>query len=47
VAFCLFALVAAGCAVEALLLDPAAGDAARRVRAAAPPASSAPSGRAG
>jgi MFS family permease len=50
VAFCLLALVAAGCAVEALRLDPAAGDAARRPRAAvqpAPPASSAPSGRAG
>jgi hypothetical protein len=53
VAFCLMALVAAACAVEALLLDPAAGNAARRARAAGPPAppassaSSAPSGRAG
>jgi MFS family permease len=52
VAFCLMALVAAGCAVEALRLDPAAGNAARRPRAAAevppvPPASSASSGRAG
>jgi MFS family permease len=47
VAFCLMALVAAGCAAEALRLDPAAGNAARRVRAAAvPPASSTPSGRA-
>jgi hypothetical protein len=48
VAFCLLALVAAGCAVEALRLDPAAGNAARRPRAAAgSPASSAPSGQAG
>jgi MFS family permease len=53
VAFCLMALVAAACAVEALLLDPAAGNAARRARAAGPPAPpassapSAPSGRAG
>jgi hypothetical protein len=48
VAFCLLALVAAGCAGEALRLDPAAGNAARRPRrAAVPPASSAPSGRAG
>jgi MFS family permease len=47
VAFCLLALVAAGCAVEALRLDPAAGNAARRIRAAAPPAPSAPSGQAG
>ena len=37
VAFCLMALVAAGCAVEALRLDPAAGNAARRARAAGPP----------
>ena len=48
VAFCLLALVAAGCAGGALRLDPAAGDAARRPRAAAaPPASAAPSGQAG
>ena len=47
VAFCLLALVAAGCAVEALRLDPAAGNAARRPRAAAAPAPSAPSGQAG
>jgi MFS family permease len=52
VAFCLLALVAAGCAAEALRLDPAAGNAARQARAVpaappAPPASSAPSGRAG
>jgi MFS family permease len=47
VAFCLLALVAAGCAVEALRLDPAAGNAARRPRAAVSPASSAPSGQAG
>ena len=48
VAFCLMALVAAGCAAEALRLDPTAGNAARQVRAAAvPPASSTPSGRAG
>jgi MFS family permease len=51
VAFCLLAVVAVGCAAEALRLDPAAGDAARRARAAAvppvPPASSAPSGMAG
>jgi MFS family permease len=54
VAFCLLALVAAGCAVEALRLDPAAGNAARRPRVAGvpaapsgPPASSAPSERAG
>jgi len=47
VAFCLLALVAAGCAGEALRLDPAAGNAARRPRAAPlPPASSAPSGQA-
>jgi MFS family permease len=38
VAFCLLALVAAGCAAGALRLDPAAGDAARRVRAASPTA---------
>jgi MFS family permease len=47
VAFCLLALVAAGCAAGALRMDPAAGNAARRPRAAAvssgPPA---PSGRA-
>jgi hypothetical protein len=35
VAFCALALVAAGCAAGALRLDPAAGDAARRPRAAA------------
>ena len=53
VAFCLLALVAAGCALEALRMDPAAGNAARRPRAAAappaspaPPAPSAPSGQA-
>jgi hypothetical protein len=41
VAFCLLALAAAGCAGEALRLDPAAGNAARRPRAAAvPPAPS-------
>lgn len=33
VAFFLLALIAAGCAAEALRLDPAAGDAARRARA--------------
>jgi len=38
-AFCLLALVAVGCAVEALRLDPTAGNAARRVRATAPAAS--------
>ncbi len=43
VAFCLLALVAAGCAAEALRMDPAAGNAARRLRGAAPPASSASS----
>jgi hypothetical protein len=32
VAFCLLALVAAGCAAEALRMDPAAGNAARRRR---------------
>jgi MFS family permease len=42
VAFCLLALVAAGCAAGALRMDPAAGNAARRPRAAAPPASPAP-----
>jgi MFS family permease len=42
VAFCLLALVAAGCAVEALRLDPAAGNAARRPRAAGAPASPVP-----
>jgi hypothetical protein len=50
IAFCLLALVAAGCAGEALRLDPAAGNAARRPRAARrsrPSAPSAPSGRAG
>jgi len=49
VAFCLLALVAAGCAGEALRMDPAAGNAARRPRAAAvpPPASSSPSRQAG
>jgi MFS family permease len=50
VAFCLLALVAVGCAGEALRLDRTAGDAARRPRAAvpaAPAAPSAPSGRAG
>jgi EmrB/QacA subfamily drug resistance transporter len=59
IAFCLLALVAVGCAAEALRMDPAAGNAARRLRAAAapassappsssaPPASSAPSGQAG
>ena len=36
VAFCLLALIAAGCAAEALRMDRAAGDAARRPRAAAP-----------
>ena len=50
VAFCLLALVAAGCALGALRMDPAAGNAARRPRAAAaspaPPAPSAPSGQA-
>jgi MFS family permease len=45
VAFCLLALVAAGCAGEALLMDPAAGNVARRPRAAAVPP--APSGRDG
>jgi hypothetical protein len=48
VAFCLLALVAAGCAAGALRMDPAAGNAARRLRASpVPPASSAPSGQAG
>jgi MFS family permease len=52
VAFCLLALVAAGCAVEALRMDQAAGDAARRPQsrrpgaATPPPPSSAPSGQA-
>jgi EmrB/QacA subfamily drug resistance transporter len=32
IAFCLLALIAAGCAVEALRMDPAAGAAARRLR---------------
>jgi EmrB/QacA subfamily drug resistance transporter len=42
VAFCLLALIAAGCAAEALRLDPHAGDAARGLRQApaAAPASS-------
>jgi MFS family permease len=40
VAFCLIALVAAGCAAGALRLDPAAGSAARRPRGAAVPAAS-------
>ena len=35
VAFCLLALVAVGCAAEALRMDPRAGDAARRPRDAA------------
>ena len=35
IAFCLLALVAVGCAVEALRMDPRAGEAARRPRAAA------------
>jgi MFS family permease len=47
-AFCLLALIAAGCAAEALRLDPRAGDAARGLRPApaaqAAPAPSAPSG---
>jgi EmrB/QacA subfamily drug resistance transporter len=44
-AFCLLALIAGGCAVQALRLDPLAGEAARRPRsAAAPPAPPAPSG---
>jgi EmrB/QacA subfamily drug resistance transporter len=51
VAFCLLALVAVGCTGEALRMDPAAGDAARRPRAAAgaavPSAPSAPYGRVG
>jgi EmrB/QacA subfamily drug resistance transporter len=42
VAFCLMALVAAGCAAGALRLDPAAGNAARRARAAADPAQPSP-----
>jgi nitrate/nitrite transporter NarK len=36
VAFCLLALIAVGCAAEALRMDRRAGDAARRPRAAAP-----------
>jgi hypothetical protein len=36
VAFCLLALVAVGCAAEALRMDRRAGDAARQPRAAAP-----------
>jgi len=51
-AFCFLALIAVGCAAEALRLDPLAGDAARRPRPAsatasapqAPPAPPAPSG---
>lgn len=35
VAFCLLAVVAAGCAVEALRMEPAAGNAARRPRSRA------------
>jgi hypothetical protein len=42
-AFCLLALIAAGCAAEALRLDPRAGDAARGIRPA-PAAQPAPSG---
>jgi MFS family permease len=42
VAFCLLALIAAACAAEALRLDPAAGNAARRMRPAAPGAAPAP-----
>ena len=45
-AFCLLALIAAGCAAEALRLDPRAGDAARGIRPA-PAAQPAPSGGAG
>jgi len=41
-AFCLLALIAVGCAAEALRLDPRAGDAARGLRQA-PPVQSAPS----
>ena len=44
VAFCLLAAVAGGCAVEALRLDPAAGNAARRLRSAAVPPAPAASG---
>jgi MFS family permease len=52
VAFCLLALIAVGCAGEALRLDRTAGDAARRPRVAAsvpaaPAAPSSPSGLAG
>ena len=52
VAFCLLALVAAGCAAEALRMDPQAGNAARRLRAAArcpsaPPPTPASPGQAG
>jgi MFS family permease len=48
VAFCLLALVAAGCAVEALRLDPAAGNAARRPRSpAVPPVPPAPGSSSG
>ncbi len=48
-AFCLLALIAAGCAAEALRLDPRAGEAARGIRPAtaarpAPPGSAAPAG---
>ncbi len=44
VAFCLLALIAVGCAAEALRLDQAAGDAARRVRSPAPASPAAPGG---
>ena len=46
VAFCLLALIAAGCAAEALRLDPRAGDAARGIRPQ-PAARQAPSGSGG
>jgi hypothetical protein len=36
VAFCLLAVIAVGCAAEALRMDRRAGDAARRPRTAAP-----------
>jgi hypothetical protein len=42
VAFCLLALVAVGCAVEGLRLDPAAGNAARRMRPGSGAAASSP-----
>ena len=48
VAFCLLALVAAGCAAGALRLDPAAGNAARRPRSPAiPPPTGSSSGLSG